>query len=228
MFDQKKKDIVSEKIQNIGKSPLDILLVGPTGVGKSSTINALINANYAKVGYTPNPETMEVACYTWENCMRFWDSPGLGDGKLDQAHKEKIRRLLRESYSYNGRRYGKIDFVLVIIDISSRDIGTSTALLNDVIIPEMSENRVMIAFNRCDFAMSGRHWEKSAPDEILLKEINKRDTILSERINRDCNLKIPKKPICYSAQYYYNTDILFEKLVNTIPNYKRKFMRATK
>ena len=228
MLYQEKKEIVSEKIQNIGKSPLDILLLGPTGVGKSSTINALFNANCSKVGYTPDPETMEISCYTWEECMRFWDSPGLGDGIMDQVHKDKIRHLLRESYTYNGRTYGKIDYVLVIIDISSRDIGTSTDLLNDVIIPETSENRVMIAFNRCDFALSGRHWINNAPDEILLNEISKRSLILSERINRDCNFRSHKKSICYSAQYNYNTDILFEKLINSIPNYKRRFMRITK
>ena len=43
--------------------PLDVALVGATGVGKSSTLNAIFGEDVAKVGTGVDPETQNVQGY---------------------------------------------------------------------------------------------------------------------------------------------------------------------
>ena len=169
------------------------MLVGATGCGKSSTINALFAVGenseeaaaddedvdteekapkktyveVAKVGSKADPETKDIEKYRIGNLV-LWDTPGLGDGtEIDEHHKEVITELLREEDDDGN---ALIDLVLVILDGSTRDLGTSYKILNDVIIPELKEdtNRILIALNQADIAMkTGRHWdyEKNEPDE---------------------------------------------------------------
>ena len=48
--------------------------------------------------------------------------------------------------------------VLVIIEGSNRDMGTTYQLLNEVVIPNIQSDRILVAINQADFAMKGRHW----------------------------------------------------------------------
>ena len=59
--------------------PLDVLVVGGTGTGKSSTINALFEKEVVKVGRNCDPETMHIGSMELNELLRFWDSPGLCD-----------------------------------------------------------------------------------------------------------------------------------------------------
>ena len=103
----------------------------------------------------------------------LWDTPGLGDGtEIDEHHRKVITELLRDEDDDGN---ALIDLVLVILDGSTRNLGTSYKLLNDVIIPELEEDtdRILIALNQADIAMkTGRHWdyEKNEPDETLKYE----------------------------------------------------------
>ena len=137
---------------------INIMITGATGSGKSSTINALFDANVAKVGFSVDPETMEIEKYTLQNLI-LWDSPGLGDGKeADNRHAKNIIKKLNE-VDRNGNAL--IDLVLVILDGSTRDLGTSYELINSVIIPNLGTNkkdRILVTINQSDVAMKGRHW----------------------------------------------------------------------
>lgn len=62
--------------------------------------------------------------------------------------------------------------VLVILDGSSRDLGTSYELINSVIIPNIGENpekRILIAINQADVAMKGKYWneKENKPEKEL-------------------------------------------------------------
>lgn len=58
---------------------------------------------------------------------------------------------------------------MVILDGSSRDLGTSYELINKVIIPNLGEDksRLLIAINQADQAMKGRNWneETNQPEQ---------------------------------------------------------------
>jgi predicted GTPase len=57
--------------------PLDVALIGATGVGKSSTINGLFGSEVAKVGSGVDPETMHVTQYAVNDVFRLHDTAGL-------------------------------------------------------------------------------------------------------------------------------------------------------
>lgn len=68
--------------------PIQVLLTGATGVGKSSVINALLGRNVAAVGVGPEPETFSITPHEMTGFV-FWDTPGLGDTIEKDALYEK-------------------------------------------------------------------------------------------------------------------------------------------
>ena len=146
------KSKLQRNLLHLREQKINLMVTGATGCGKSSTINALFNTEKAKVGVGVDPETMEISRYELDNLI-LWDTPGLGDGvAADERHAKNIIKKLRE-LDENGNYL--IDLVLVILDGSSRDLGTSYHLINNVIIPNLGEeknSRLLVAINQCDMA----------------------------------------------------------------------------
>lgn len=241
IFDDLKHDVqnsglpeaeVNEMLKNIlylQSQKINIMITGATGCGKSSTINALFDADVAKVGIGVDPETMDIQQYTLKNLI-LWDSPGLGDGKeADTRHAKNIIRKLSE-VDENGNAL--IDLVLVILDGSSRDLGTSYELINNVIIPNIGENtdRILVAINQADVAMKGKHWnhEKNQPDFTLKTFLDDKVESVRRRIHEATGVDI--EPIYYSAGYKesetekqnpYNLSKLLYYIIQHTPKEKR-------
>lgn len=179
IFDAMQEDIENANIPDSEKAKLmknllhlkeqkiNLMITGATGCGKSSTINALFDMEVAKVGVGVDPETMEITKYELDNLI-LWDSPGLGDGKeADNRHAKNIIKKLNELDENNNLL---IDLVLVILDGSTRDLGTSYELINNVIIPNLGENkkdRILVAINQADAAMKGRHWDYNTNNPMV-------------------------------------------------------------
>lgn len=271
---EKQKNKLLKKLQLLRENKLNIMLVGATGCGKSSTINALFNCaelqvedaqadskdeckpsnaeaggalaqeaaaattktteklfvEVAKVGSKSDPETKDIEKYTIGN-LTLWDTPGLGDGtEIDEHHKAVIRDLLNEA-DEDGNRL--IDLVLVILDGSTRDLGTSYKILNEVIIPEFGKKRkrILVALNQADIAMkTGRHWdyEKNEPDEVLVKFLEEKLISIKKRIYEDSGLEV--EPVYYCAGYTepggstvypYNLTKLLYYILQAVPAKKR-------
>ena len=209
--DQQEKQAMLARLRKLCNTETNIMLVGATGCGKSSTINALFSCNQqeeyvevAKVGSRTDPETKDIERYRIGNLV-LWDTPGLGDGtEIDEHHRNVIAELLLED---DGEEEGNalIDLVLVILDGSTKDRGTSYQFLNEVIIPELGDEntgRILIALNQADIAMkTGRHWncEKNEPDETLTRFLEEKVVSIRSRIKEDTGLNIT--PVYYCAGY---------------------------
>ncbi len=223
-----RKDAIDQAANKIGIR-LDVLLVGATGVGKSSTLNALFGEMVAKQGEGVDPETMLVNKYELSPNLRFWDSPGLGDGKAaDLAHSKKLIDTLWETYSLNNssEKWGYIDLVMVILDASSRDLGTTYNLLERVILKNFQADRVLVCLNQADMAMKGRHWnsQRNAPDAELIAFLNEKVLSVQKRLKEATGLTIPK-PVYYSATRRYHLNELLDFLIQHFPSEKRVLPR---
>ena len=228
-INETEKNELKKNFLHLKEQKLNLMITGATGAGKSSTINALFNMEVAKVGVTSDPETMEITNYTLGNLV-LWDTPGLGDGKeADAKHtKNIINKLLEKDEKGNLL----IDLVLIILDGSSRDLGTSYELINNVIIPNLGEdkNRVLIAINQADIAMKGRYWnhEENKPEPELVEFLEQKVKSVHERIKEGTGLDIT--PIYYSAGFKeegssqekpYNLSKLLYYIIKLTPKNKR-------
>ena len=89
-FREYRKDDIEHRLQKANFRPLDMMVAGVTGAGKSTTINALFQKTVTKVGNGVEPETMKLGVYRLNDAFRVWDTPGLGDGVArDQIHKKR-------------------------------------------------------------------------------------------------------------------------------------------
>ena len=209
---------------------VNIMLVGATGSGKSSTVNAVFNMNVAKVGVGVDPETTCISKFDLDN-LTIWDTPGLGDGV--ERDKEITRDIITKLNELGEDGKPMIDLVVVIMDSSSKDLGTSYDLINNVLIPCLGSEagkRIVIALNQADIAMKGNHWnkEENKPDDVLNAFLKKKAASVRERIKEGTGLDLV--PICYCAGYSeegeeqckpYNLTKLLHSIIQIIPREKR-------
>ena len=224
------KNKLMKNFLQLKEQKINLMITGATGCGKSSTINALFNTEVAKVGVGVDPETMDITRYDLDNLV-LWDSPGLGDGKeADNSHAKNIIKKLNER-DENGNLL--IDLVLVILDGSTRDLGTSYELINSVIIPNLGqdkENRILVAINQADVAMKGRYWDykNNRPEPPLQKFLEEKTESVQRRIKEGTGVDVT--PIYYSAGFKeegmpqgkpYNLSKLLYYIIKFTPKEKR-------
>lgn len=140
--------------------PVNIAVVGISGVGKSSFINAIRDLTAddegaAAVGVVET--TTEIASYTHpENCnIKFWDLPGVGTDKFPQA--DYLRLISVDQY----------DFFVVMS--ASRFFETDAWLVN-----EISRRGKKFVFVRTKVDVDVRNDKKAHP------RTNSQEAVLSE------------------------------------------------
>lgn len=231
-------NLVNQLLDVISRTdrPTNILFVGATGSGKSSTINALFNSEKAKIGYGAEPETKNIQKYELGPNVTLWDSPGMGDSKEnDQKYAKSIANLLQRK---DNDENALIDLVVVIADNSSRDLGTIYQLIGNVIVPNLAEedkNRIVVALNKTDLLAGGVYWnrEENRPSEKLEPKILEKEESVRNRIYRES--KVNPKVISYAAGFL-DEDIapqpwqlirLMSEIIAAVPTVKRMTVMST-
>ena len=218
---------IEKKLEKARFRPLDVMVTGVTGAGKSTTLNTIFRKNVATVGNGVDPETMYLDYYLLNDVFRLWDTPGMGDGVAnDETHKRKLIDLLYKTYSLDGNIYGWIDSVIVVLEGLNRDMGSTYTLLNEVIVPNIQAERILVVINQADMAMKGRHWNKETnrPDEVLLDFLEKQTISIQNRVKEATGVTI-KKPVYYSAEYGYNVEKLLDFIIDNMIVERRSLIR---
>lgn len=233
-YDGPQKELLLEILECIKNTRINVLLIGGTGVGKSSTINALFHTSGAEtkavVGEGANPETMEISEYHLKN-MVIWDTPGLGDSaEKDQQHQQKITELLCRNDS-TGRPL--IDLILLILDGTSRDFSSAYKLIKEVVKPNLSsgdEKRLLIGINKVDKVMHHKFWDSvtNQPKPELIKKLEEQSETVRKRIEEDTGFS--PDVIYYAAgetyegkllQTPYNLAKMLSFIIDRLPGKKR-------
>lgn len=227
-FKYYRKNDIEKKLEKARFRPLDVMVTGVTGAGKSTTLNTIFKKNVATVGNGVDPETMDLDSYSLNDVFRLWDTPGLGDGVAnDEIHKRKLVDLLYKTYSLDGNIYGWIDSAIVVLEGLNRDMGSTYTLLNEVIVPNIQADRILVVINQADMAMKGRHWNKeiNRPDEVLVDFLERQALSIQNRVKEATGVTI-RKPVYYSAEYGYNIEKLLDFIIDNMIVERRPLVRA--
>ena len=216
--DYRKMDI-EKKLEKARFMPLDVMVTGVTGAGKSTTLNTIFRKNVAIVGNGVDPETMSLEFYSLNDVFN-----GV---KNDEIHKRKLVNLLYKTYSLDGNIYGWVDLAIVVLEGLNRDMGSTYTLLNEVIVPNIQADRILVVINQADMAMKGRHWNKETnePDEILIEFLEKQASSIQNRVKEATGVTI-RKPVYYSAEYSYNVEKLLDFIIDNIILERRQLIGA--
>ncbi len=120
-----------------------VAFAGRSNVGKSSTINRILNRkNFARVGSAPG-KTVHVNYFLIDNQMYLVDLPGYGYAKVSRAEKERWARLM-ESYFADPET---VDVGVMIVDARHKPTE------NDVTMAECFKNSgaaLVVVANKLD------------------------------------------------------------------------------
>ena len=227
-FKYYRKTDIEKKLEKARFMPLDVMITGVTGAGKSTTLNTIFKKNVATVGNGVDSETIDLEFYSLNDVFRLWDTPGLGDGiKNDEIHKRRLVNLLYKTYSLDGNVYGWVDLAIVVLEGLNRDMGSTYALLNEVIVPNIQADRILVVINQADMAMKGRHWNKETnkPDETLVEFLEKQASSIQDRVKEATGITI-RKPVYYSAEYGYNIEKLLDFIIDNMILERRPLIKA--
>ncbi|QYJ77925.1 GTPase [Shewanella acanthi] len=132
------------------RGPIKFLLVGRTGVGKSSTINSLLGTELAPVGKF-NPTTMDITSYSYTHDdidYQIYDTPGLCDDLPEQGNNDKYLKKISDTVK-------KIDLLWFVTELSATRLSGAERegikLITKAMGPKIWQHAIIV-FTRADFS----------------------------------------------------------------------------
>ncbi|MBW1794831.1 MAG: 50S ribosome-binding GTPase [Deltaproteobacteria bacterium] len=225
-----------EKVQEIlGEHVMPRIMVGgKTGVGKSSTLNALMGKHVYETGVLPTTRTIDESVWeTRDGDIVVVEVPGLGEAKAseleDEGYKECIKNLALL----------KAHLFILVLKCDDRALELENTFMDKLKIePLLSELPVIVVINQIDKITPVRDWE---PDKLNLKT-PKTEKEKNIRLFVDYVATLPNfqqvhdkgriVPVCAGESYddplQYGIEDLKDKIYSTLPDSaKTIFARAT-
>ena len=174
----------AEPAEAVEQKPVNILLAGRTGSGKSSLINTLFQADRAAVDVLPS--TDKIQNYRWQlqngETLTLWDTPG-----YEQVNHADLRELVLD-YATNA------DLLLLVTPALDPALQMDVDFLKDM-KADIADLSAIAIVTQVDRLRPIREWNPpynwesgDRPKEISLREATK---YRAERLNDFCNLVLP-------------------------------------
>lgn len=201
-------EMLKEHVMEELHRPTHIAVIGKTGVGKTSTINALFGTDW-KISHI-RAATKEEQVFIYENDrgrLKISDLPGFGeDIDTEDIHRAIYERVLNEC-----------DVALLVLKADTRDMLEVQRTLRDVVGHSLGglSKRIVVGLNQIDLVYPGDWLEgPNIPSADQEKNIKK---IISQRIKsikKVCSIK-PSNVVAYSASKRYHLAHLFAAMVTS-------------
>ena len=137
---------VDKRLDKIRAMPLTVAVVGPTGNGKSSLINALTGANLKTDPVRPCTKEISDPIRLFSQTgheILFFDLPGIGESsEADERYFDMYVQILKDA-----------DIVLWLIHADNRSVTFERRAFEQLIASASSENRLQI-LNKITLVMS--------------------------------------------------------------------------
>jgi predicted GTPase len=212
---RKKLEALREAALSEMDKPPRIAVVGETGVGKSSTLNAMFNAGL-QIDHvracTKEAAELEIDISELEGAkgsIILYDMPGLGeDIHADEVHKITYHRVLKEC-----------DVALWVLDGHSRLFTHTQLALRDVVGVAMGDlARLVIGINKIDIIKPGTWNEKyNVPSAEQEDSIKVKVEDVMAKIGKICHM-MTDRIIPYSASRWYRLEDLFGAMLDACPD----------
>jgi uncharacterized protein len=201
-------EMLKEAVMKELHRPTHIAVIGKTGVGKTSTINALFGTDWKISHVRAAPKGEQVFIYENDRGrLKISDLPGFGeDIDTEDLHRAIYERVLNEC-----------DVALLVLKADTRDMLEVQRTLRDVVGRSLNavSKRIVVGLNQVDLVHPG-DWleEPNIPSAEQAKNIKK---IINQRIKsirKVCAIK-PSNVIAYSAVRRYRLEHLFAAMVTS-------------
>lgn len=209
-----KQNVLDAINSEIHDKPFRVAVIGQSGVGKTTTLNAVFGLNNYVSDIAEGTTDIEEKVFSMRDGfnLSIYDMPGLGYDVDKDVEYEKL--------------YAKIlpgcDVIVYIINAHSKDIGEDCRILKNVVLPLCNANQIIdnliLAFNKIDTIGEMQdpndpelRWniKENLPTQKLKRAIKTKlsdltDRLINEGLIGGNDALDAHQVVFYSAVYNYN------------------------